>query len=298
MDRHAVLVEKPSIAERRLNRDTVQRLRRVIAAIRRGFEPGRTARPGRRPRRQSSELAGVPVRLPEGECLLLRRRATPFLRRGLHLVPDKPDWRPGLLHTQQLHELHILHEALPHGVVYMDLETCGLKARPVFLVGLLHFDTADGWVVDQYFARHYGEEAAILQAFWNRFRDSRVLVTFNGKAFDFPFIVDRSRYHRLKLPSATGRRRREIVHCDVLLYARRLWKYRLDLPDCRLQTLEWCLCGREREQDIPGREIPLAYERFVRTGRSDEIARILNHNFYDLVTLAELSFRVLSDLSG
>ncbi len=280
--------------ETTLRRETIEKLRRVISRIRHESQP--RSRRGRRRRRQP-DLPGVPVRFDRGECLQIRRRANPFLNRPARLVPPKADWQPGLLQTPYLHELHLLHEALPHEAVYMDLETCGLKARPVFLVGLLHHDPAEGWVVEQYFARTYDEEAAILEAFWHVLRQHRVLVTFNGKSFDYPFVLDRSRYHRI-MPAGTGQQGTAVAHCDVLLYARRLWKFRLDLPNCRLQTLEYCLCGREREEDIPGSEIPAAYDRFVQQGTTDEVCRILDHNFYDLITLAELSFRVMHELSG
>ncbi len=290
--------DRAAIAETTLRRETIEKLRNVIATIRRGFEISRRAARSHRRRAAQRQLSGIPVRFERGECLQIRRCATPFLTRPAELVPCKPDWQPGLLQTRHLHELHLLHEALPHQVLYLDLETCGLKSRPVFLVGVLQHDPVEGWVVEQYFARNYEEEAAILEAFWHVLRRHRVLVTFNGKAFDFPYVLDRSRYHRIKVTSGRSRSRSSLTHCDVLLYARRLWKERRELPDCRLQTLEYCLCGREREQDIPGWEIPAAYDRFVRQGRTDEVSRILDHNFYDLITLAELSFRVLHELGG
>ena len=33
-----------------------------------------------------------------------------------------------------------------------------------------------------------------------------------------------------------------------------------------MQTLEQAICGRRRRGDIPGRDIPLAYHDFVRSG--------------------------------
>ena len=96
-----------------------------------------------------------------------------------------------------------------------------------------------------------------------------VLVTFNGKSFDWPMVLDRSVRHRLagKRPAA------ELLHVDLLHHARRRW--RRQLPDCRLQTLEQLVCRRRRSDDIPGQRIPAAYAEFVRTGFEREMDAIL-----------------------
>ena len=46
--------------------------------------------------------------------------------------------------------------------LFLDLETCGLSSSPVFLAGTMHWNGED-FVLRQYFARHYGEEAALLE---------------------------------------------------------------------------------------------------------------------------------------
>jgi hypothetical protein len=80
------------------------------------------------------------------------------------------------------------------------------------------------------------------------------------------------------------------VHVDVLHHARRRW--RRQLPDCRLKTLEQLVCRRRRTGDIPGHLIPAAYAEFVRTGFEREIDAILYHNAVDLVTLFDLTLRL------
>ena len=107
-----------------------------------------------------------------------------------------------------------------------------------------------------------------------------MLVSFNGKAFDVPVLRDRLGYHGIPSPS-------EPPHLDLLHAARRRW--RDVLPDCRLQTLEWRVCGRRRAGDIPGEEIPDVYHRFVRTGDSSDVVTVFHHNALDLVTLADIA---------
>ena len=54
------------------------------------------------------------------------------------------------------------------------------------------------------------------------------------------------------------------------------------------------MCHRRRVEDIPGHHIPDAYHYFVRTGHAGDIARIMKHNAWDLVTLLDLMVRMLS----
>ena len=115
-------------------------------------------------------------------------------------------------------------------------------------------------VFEQYLARDYSEEPAILHAFAGSYEQSGVLVTFNGKSFDMTHD-----------PRAVGLPRRgapwaEPPHLDLLHEARRRWKGQL--PNCKLQTLEQHLCGRQRVGDIPGARHPRRLPR-VRPARGD-----------------------------
>ncbi|MFP4354865.1 MAG: ribonuclease H-like domain-containing protein [Phycisphaerae bacterium] len=173
----------------------------------------------------------------------------------------------------------------PGDLLFMDLETCGFSGCPIFLVGLM------GWqdeqlVVQQYLARDYSEEAAICQGFWDRYDASSILVTFNGKSYDINMLKERSAFHAIELPI------REIPHLDLLHESRRFWKN--DLPNCKLQTLEWAFTGRRRTGDIPGSQIPEAYHAFVDSADARQMRDILHHNFLDLVTMAHLVCALLT----
>ncbi len=167
-----------------------------------------------------------------------------------------------------------------HEVAFLDIETTGLSSTPLFLVGVLHVG-ADGPHFHQLLARDYAEEAATLAAALEMLAEAKILVSFNGRAFDVPFLRDRSRYHRMEWTVQPQQ------HLDILWVARR--QRDLPVPDHRLVTLESYLCGRRRGGDIPGELIPAAYHRFVDTGATDEMALILQHNQIDLLTTAELA---------
>jgi hypothetical protein len=210
-------------------------------------------------------------------------------------------------------ELRTLVDSFPDRAMYLDLETCGLAGAALFLIGLLR--RIDGLLaVELLLARNYAEEKAVLVSLWERAAAHDVLVTFNGKSFDWPMVLDRSTRYLLgqtslvggkrvdrqengspssarRLPAGTVRpTRTELIHVDILHHARRRWRGKL--PDCKLQTLERYICGRRRQGDIPGVEIPAAYQRFVEQGDPREMERILGHNALDLVTLLDLSMRL------
>lgn len=178
-----------------------------------------------------------------------------------------------------------LISAMPDRMVLLDLETCGLSGAALFLVGLLR--CVDGVpTVELLLARDYAEEHAVLESLWQIMAEQDALVTFNGKSFDWPMVLDRSARYRL----AAARVPRKMLHVDMLHHARRRW--RRQLPDCRLQTLEQVVCRRTRTGDIPGHRIPAAYADFVRTGFERDMEAILYHNAMDLVTLLDLTLRL------
>ena len=175
--------------------------------------------------------------------------------------------------------------ALPDRTLLLDLETCGLAGAALFLVGVLR--QIDGTpTVELLLARNYADEAAVLASLWHLLANHDVLVTFNGKTFDWPMVLERSVRHRLQ-PHAAAR---PPHHVDVLHHSRRRW--RNQLPNCRLQTLERFICRRQRQDDIPGHRIPAVYAEFVRTGFERDMDTVLYHNAIDLVTLFDLSLRL------
>ena len=195
-----------------------------------------------------------------------------------------------------LHEsLHPLVDADARRLAYLDIETCGLAGEPVFLVGLLGW--ADGRLrLRQFLARDYAEEGPMLAGMWDALAEAACLVTYNGKTFDVPTLGARSLACGLfDLPPQPD-------HVDLLPEARRRWK--ASLPNCRLTTIETAVCGRRRQGDVPGADIPAAYHAFVRSRQSGTPRRrrrdlrrlqaILHHNALDLLTLADLVTRVLA----
>ena len=245
---------------------------------------------GTRPtiRRLDELVPGRPVACDAGTCYVINKTldefwpdADGFLRRYLEVVAGGR----ARVDPRRVDPLLIgLARHSPDGALYFDLETCGFAGTPVFLIGTMR--VRGGRIrLQQFLARDYGEEAAILHQFAGLLEGAHTLISFNGKSFDWPFVSERAALHRLSL--------RPLPHLDLLYQARRSW--RSIVPDHKLQTLEIFLCNRRRRGDIPGLDIPAAYHDFVRTGHATPMRDILQHNLLDLVTMAELVTFLLAD---
>jgi len=174
-------------------------------------------------------------------------------------------------------------ECDPRRALYLDIETTGLSGCPLFLVGVMQFDGGD-FVLRQYFARHYGEERHLLGDLAEALPEFEMLVTFNGRSFDVPYVRDRATVHRLTVGWPPR-------HLDLLPLSRRLWARHF--PNCKLGTLEQLVCRRRRVDDIAGAEIPAAYHEFVHTADASKMRAVIHHNALDLVTMAELALFML-----
>jgi len=164
-------------------------------------------------------------------------------------------------------------------VCFFDIETAGLTPNTyVFLCGMMFLE-GDEFIFEQAFARDYDEEGGMLEYVRRKFEDFDVLVTYNGRTFDVPFVRTRMAVNRIDFEES-------FHHVDLLAFARRAYSGVLD--NCKLQTVEFHLRSQERTGDIPGSRIPAAYHAFVRTGEAGMMARVLYHNQMDLLTMAIL----------
>ena len=179
----------------------------------------------------------------------------------------------------------------PRQWLFLDTETTGLAGGTgtyAFLVGIAWWD-AGGLQVEQFFMREHSEEHALLVALAERLAERRVLVTFNGKSFDWPLLETRYRMTRTIRPPTPR------AHLDLLHPARNLW--RLRLGSVRLAELEKHVLGWNRGADVMSELIPEIYFNFVRGGPAEPLVPVFHHNQMDLRGLAGLSGRILSLLA-
>jgi uncharacterized protein YprB with RNaseH-like and TPR domain len=180
--------------------------------------------------------------------------------------------------------------------LFLDTETTGLAGGTgtyAFLVGLAWWD-AGGLQVEQLFMRDHGEEHSLLLELSRRMAERRVLVTFNGKSFDWPLLETRFRMTRAIAPEPP------VVHFDLLHPARQLW--RLRLGSVRLTELERRVLAPDgiawsRRHDIDSSLIPQMYFDYLRGGAAEPLAGVFQHNQMDLRGLAALAGKILGVLA-
>jgi uncharacterized protein YprB with RNaseH-like and TPR domain len=168
----------------------------------------------------------------------------------------------------------------PARALFLDTETTGLggSGTLAFLIGLASFD-AGALVVEQLLLRTPSEEVPLLRHVARRIEEASFLVTFNGKAFDVPTLHGRYVMNRLPVPP-------ERPHLDLLHVARRL--HRTRIRSCTLKAVESEVLGFVRDADIDGADVAPRYAHFLRTGDESSLRTVVDHNAWDVVSMAAL----------
>ncbi len=174
---------------------------------------------------------------------------------------------------------------------FLDTETTGLAGGTgtyAFLVGLGAFE-GDEFVIRQYFMRDIPEEPAVLSLVQQAVAPQAGLVTFNGRAFDWPLLETRFAMNRQPAPQVAT------CHLDLLLPSRRLWRRRLS--SCALASLEeHILEVRRSADDVPGWAIPGLYRDYLAWGWAEPLRKVFYHNAHDILSLATLAAYLCSSL--
>jgi uncharacterized protein YprB with RNaseH-like and TPR domain len=171
--------------------------------------------------------------------------------------------------------------------LYFDTETTGLAGGTgtlAFLLGTAHVREGNV-VVSQVHLPGPGHERPMLQWLRDRLEESTMLLSFNGRSFDWPLLRSRYVMNRLSPPP-------ERPHVDLLHCARRVFRHHLD--ELKLSTLERRVLDVHRHGDIDGALIPAAWFDYLRTGRIAVLSRVLSHNERDVRSMVDLVHRLIA----
>jgi len=171
--------------------------------------------------------------------------------------------------------------------LFLDTETTGLAGGTgtyAFLTGIGWWD-AGGLQVEQFFMRDFADEHSVLCELAERIAERPVLVTFNGKTFDWPLLESRfTMTRRIAAPKLAA-------HLDLLHPARALWKLRLGsvrLIELEREVLDARRLGWQRDDDVASALIPQFYFDYLRGCSATPLASVVRHNQMDLRGLAAL----------
>jgi len=132
--------------------------------------------------------------------------------------------------------------------------------------------------------RNPAEERKALEHFVKIASQYDQIVTYNGKTFDIPFLISRLISHRIDF-DVQG-----MKHIDMYPIFRKVAQEN-SYPHQRLQSYEkFELKIASRKNDIPGKQIPLVYAKYLRDGQPGKVKDMIHHNQMDIVTLAVMYF--------
>lgn len=175
-----------------------------------------------------------------------------------------------------------------------DIETTGLSpaGSRLILSGFLIPD-GDDLVLTQYFAESLSEEEEVVTATLAVLDSLDVVVTYNGKSFDMPFLDARAK--RVLGPTAATilDRMPYPYNLDLYLVVRKFSPLRQYLPNLKQKTLEDFLgLWENRMDEISGAESAAMYMDYLINRDPETEQKILLHNRDDVIQLHRL-LRVL-----
>lgn len=167
----------------------------------------------------------------------------------------------------------------------LDIETTGLDpSRNKFILGGL-FDLQTK-TMHQIFAENRSEEKDALVAFYDIICDLDMVITYNGKHFDMPFIIKRMRAHGIGtlLP----------YDLDLYLVINGHSPIKKLVPNLKQKTVEnYMGLWQSRADEISGAESVELYNRYENSSDPELEEKILLHNSDDVLQLTRL-IKVLS----
>ena len=170
--------------------------------------------------------------------------------------------------------------------LFFDLETTGLSGGAGTVAFLAAFGRAlSGKLhITQYLLLDYPGQNDFLEAALKEFKGNSVIISYNGKCFDSSILKTMCLMNGIRPP--------EYFHADLLHPARRLWK-NITL-DCSQGSIETRILGLDRSGDTPGALAPEIWFEFLKTGGTERLIGICDHNCADIAGLASILEAMIS----
>ena len=163
----------------------------------------------------------------------------------------------------------------PDGTVFFDIETTGLSWRNshMYLLGAV-FSEGGQWILKQWFCQRPSEEATVLKEFQDLLRGRRLLVHFNGKGFDLPYLMHKYTFYRMEAPFEALN---QLDLYEKLLPCKKL----LGLSHMRQRDLE-IFIGLCRQDPFTGGELISCYQEYLKTAGDPLLETLMLHNREDM----------------
>ena len=168
-----------------------------------------------------------------------------------------------------------------HSIVF-DIETTGFHRvyTSVYLIGYIK-KFEDGYYLVQHFAETPKEEPQIIMDFFNSLSQIDLLISFNGDAFDIPYLNARAEYYGIPSPL------KDIESFDIYRKIKAS-NHILNLQNYKLKTIEEYL-GIYREDIYSGKDLINMYKTYIINEDFKLLNIMLLHNKEDLIGLMDIA---------
>jgi len=173
-------------------------------------------------------------------------------------------------------------------IAYLDIEATGfdLEYDKIVLISLGYYINQDQFKIIQYFAETPGDELSLLKELKKAMGSFKRWCSYNGTAFDEPFIVKKMNKFNLsfRLPKE---------HIDLFKIIRPFYR-RMGIKSCSLKSVEQ-FTGIKRKDEINGAMWVELYNKYL--VKSDEKSKeiLMLHNYEDVVNLPKI-FKVVNTI--
>lgn len=176
---------------------------------------------------------------------------------------------------------HIDDRKLVNDVMFFDIETTGFDKEKdsVILISGGWFDDNNKFTIKQYFAETLDDEKDILENFKKDLKKFNTWCSYNGKAFDEPFIKKRMNINNINFIPPQE-------HIDLYRLIRPYYK-QLGMERCNLKSVERYL-GIDRQDQIDGGMSVELYYEFLSTKNRRLRHVIMLHNYEDVLNLPHI----------
>ena len=191
------------------------------------------------------------------------------------------------------HDKSIPSDIKINEIAFIDVETSGLSSGSgtlVFLVGICYLDDT-GIRLVQVFLDDPINERNYLECLDDLLSKFQLLISYNGKTFDIPIMKTRYIMNRMHHQFDTK------AHLDLLILARKIWKYSLESKS--LSVIENEILNFHRsESEVPGWLVPQIYYDYLQNGDSNLLTGVFYHNKMDILSLSALFQFIVSLVSN
>ena len=172
-------------------------------------------------------------------------------------------------------------------LLFIDIETLGLYTQPIILTGIARIKNNE-IIIDQFLTLNLDEEPAMLFATISYINEDNIILSYNGKNFDIPYLDSRLIYYGILNESISN------IHLDLFHFCKRLFKNRF--PNLKLSTLEQFLLGLKRNIEVPSFLVPEFYYEYLKINNPGPLIPIIQHNKQDLITLIKLFLKLYENI--